>query len=127
VRSLEKELKLIRLLCEIYDIEEPSLETTEEEIPYYEDGTIYMSVQMTYNEERYYYLIHEFVHHLTNYRHEDYFSAEEEAFDRLVSVLYYVSLLRMSEEDYHAWFERARDVRDVIDGLFEYVSFLESS
>jgi len=124
---MEKERKLIRLLCEIYDIKEPSLEETSKELPYYEDGTIYMSEQMTYSEERFYYLIHEFVHHLTNYRHEDYFSEEEQAFDRLVGVLYYVSLLLMSDADYEAWFDQKRNIRAVIESLFEYVSFLESA
>jgi len=122
---MEKERRLMRLLSEIYDIEEPSLETTEKELPYYENGVVYMSEQMTYSEERFYYLIHEFVHHLTDYRHEDFFSAEERAFDRLVGVLYYVALLLMSEEDYEKWFGRKRNVRAVIDSLVEYVSFLE--
>jgi len=124
---MEKERRLIRLLSEIYDIEEPSLEETSKELPYYENGTIYMSERLTYSEERFYYLIHEFVHHLTDYRHEDYFSKEEQAFDRLVGVLYYVALLLMSDALYEAWFNQKRNIRAVIEGLFEYVSFLESS
>jgi len=124
---MERERRLIGLLSEIYDIKKPSLEVTKKELPYYEDGIIFMSEQMTYSEERFYYLIHEFVHHLTNYAHEDYFSEEEQAFDRLVGVLYYVSLLLMSEEDYEAWFNQKRNIRAVIEGLFEYVSFLEST
>jgi len=122
---MEKERKLIRLLCEIYDVDEPSLEETTKEQSYYENGTIYMSVHSTYADERFYYLVHEFVHHLTDYRHVDFFSAEERAFDRLVGVLYYVTLLLMSEEDYEKWFGRKRNVRAVIDSLVEYVSFLE--
>jgi len=122
---MTKEEKLIRLLSTIYNIDEPSYDVTTKELPFYEDGTIYMSEQMTYSEERFYYLIHEFVHHLTDYRHVDFESAEERAFDRLVGVLYYAALLLMSEDDYYEWFERKRDVRDVIDGLFEYVTMFE--
>jgi len=122
---MKKEHKLIKLLSTIYNKNEPSLETTTREFSYYENNTIYMSERCTYNEERFYTLIHEFAHHLTNYKHVDFSSVEEKAFNRFVGVLYYATLLLMSDDDYYEWFERARDVRDVIDGLFEYVTSLE--
>jgi len=120
---VNKEQRLVNYLSEIYKVKAPKVKDSDNELNYYENGIIYLSKE-TESDERFFILIHEFVHHITNHRHntENFNTEAETKFQNKVSALYYSALLLMKEEDYEEWFQHKRDIREIVDSLNEYMN-----
>jgi len=117
---VNKEQRLVRYLSSVYKVNEPKVISIKSELSYYEDNKIYLSNKVK-NEERFYTLIHEFVHHLTGYLHDrvNINKREEREFELKVASVYYTTLLTMSNEDYKQWFKEDKDISKIEHDLYE--------
>ena len=100
---MTKEQRLVNILSSIYKVKAPKVKDSDSEVSYYENGTICLNKE-TETDERFYILIHEFCHHITNHKHNtrNFNTKQEERFQNKVALLYYCSLLMMSDEDYRS-------------------------